>query len=201
MTWKTHAAFGLTAISAPSFIALKNKPELYGDFLALNSNVIDKFHGEPIFFIFTLMFFSWLGSFVPDLDHEGSYISKRLKLISFFTKYLKHRGSTHSFIVAGLVSFILYFSFMYFELFGLREETYIYFLAFWFGWASHLLSDMLTTSGLKHMFFPLFSTEKGKTIIPKIFTINTNSAQEFAIYLFPLICFNIFFVFYLIDIK
>lgn len=44
------------------------------------------------------------GTLLPDIDHPGSYMGKRIKFISkVANKTLGHRGGTHSLLFAGLV--------------------------------------------------------------------------------------------------
>lgn len=81
---------------------------------------------------------SVLGALVPDIDHPASTIRRRLGVgghVAFF--WLGHRGITHTLMMLAAVS-----------------AATLYFLpsnvafAFIFGYASHLLADVLTKSGV-----------------------------------------------------
>lgn len=87
---------------------------------------------------------SALGALVPDIDHPASAIRRRLGIagnVAFF--WLGHRGITHTLIMLAAVS-----------------AATLYFLppnmafAFICGYASHLLADMLTRSGVP-LVYPL----------------------------------------------
>ena len=70
-----------------------------------------------------------LGSLLPDIDHAGSIIGKK---IPFFSIFLKHRGITHSLLALVIA----------------------YLISPWLalGYGSHIGLDMLTHSGVQFMF-------------------------------------------------
>jgi len=79
------------------------------------------------------------GSLLPDIDHEKSYINKKLK----FTKVasiFKHRGIFHTIYPPALLYVLLYatpFSFI-----G---------LAVGIGYLAHLIGDSLTPAGINYL--------------------------------------------------
>lgn len=86
--------------------------------------------------IYSLLFL--LGTIFPDIDHTKSIVGKKIKLIGWA---FIHRGFFHSIFGLILISLIPY---------------YIYPLAgifFAMGYATHLLEDMLTKSGIKLFIF------------------------------------------------
>lgn len=51
-----------------------------------------------------------LGSLFPDIDHKNSYLSRKLKPVSFITsKVFKHREFTHSIVGTISISYLMYF--------------------------------------------------------------------------------------------
>ncbi len=84
-----------------------------------------------------------LGSLAPDLDEPQSLLGKKLAVIAHPIKLLfGHRGFTHSLAALGLVIVVL---------FGLFSAGYgprpSYGLAFVLGYAGHIASDWMTSSG------------------------------------------------------
>ena len=75
------------------------------------------------------------GTLLPDIDHPGSYMGKRIKFISkVANKTLGHRGGTHSLLFAGLVyAFFVWIRNLYFA-------QAAYFVPFWIlcGYLLHL---------------------------------------------------------------
>ena len=77
-----------------------------------------------------------LGGLLPDIDHTGSTLGKKIKIIG---KILKHRGITHTVYFAFLTSVILF----------LITNSYVYTLCLFGSVLSHILGDMLTAQGVE----------------------------------------------------
>jgi inner membrane protein len=77
-----------------------------------------------------------VGAVAPDIDHPGSFISRRLWPLRFLVFWLPHRGVTHSMLAVLLVAV------------GGWELSPVYGGMFAAGWLSHILADMLTPSGV-----------------------------------------------------
>jgi len=91
---------------------------------------------------------SILGSLLPDIDHPNSRIGRKLPVVSrVVNKVFGHRGFTHTLLAQLLLVLSL------FMLSGVVPRGITgYYLPFAFGlivgYASHLLLDMLTVSGI-----------------------------------------------------
>lgn len=137
MKYRTHVAGGL----ALGYIAFNNI-----DFLNINT------HDEKVLLIATGGLI--LGSLFPDIDHKGSYLSKKIKPFSFITsKILKHREYTHS--IVGWISMSLL---MYIILNLTKIDPYIitiFTISFSIGILSHILLDMPTYSGVA-LLYPFY---------------------------------------------
>lgn len=109
----------------------------------------------------------FLGSIIPDIDHSQSWIGKRFWFISFpFQKLLGHRMVTHSatgLFIASLLMFVLSGRFEF-----MSQEMV---LAFSIAYASHLLCDWNTNSGI-----PLFWPFKHRFRAP--WSFDTGSVYE-----------------------
>lgn len=82
------------------------------------------------------------GTFLPDIDHPESSFGRRVKWLSWPIYLLfGHRGITHS-LIALLLFWGLYLT---------TQNPFVFWLGF--GWASHLLGDYLTDSGIP-LFWP-----------------------------------------------
>ena len=100
-----------------------------------------------------------LGSLFPDIDHRNSYLSRKIKPISFITsKLFKHREFTHSIVGTITVSYLLYLILdrtnietMYSSMFN---------EAFTIGIISHIILDMMTVSGVV-LFYPIYKKRIG----------------------------------------
>lgn len=100
-----------------------------------------------------------LGSLFPDIDHKNSYLSRKLKPVSFITsKVFKHREFTHSIVGTISISYLMYFilsktnmEYMYKSMFS---------KAFTIGIISHIILDMMTISGVV-LFYPLYKKRVG----------------------------------------
>ena len=99
---------------------------------------------------------SIFGSLLPDIDHPSSRIGRRMPIISHAVNTaFGHRGFTHSILALLLLTYGL------FLLTGVIPEFLTgYYLPFSFGliigYASHLLLDMITVSGIP-LFYPFLN--------------------------------------------
>jgi len=187
MTYKTHqmTALGVTA----GLLNLGFEPtRLFSEsFKPLLDQYLKLGQSYPIFTLEILPFFILalvsFGALLPDLDHKDSYISKRLRPISFFVSFLTHRGPTHrvdyNIIFFGGISF------------GLFMTNYLLasYIVFWLGIGSllHIYGDMHTKSGVK-----IFGGKKGLHVLPKSLTFRTASGTEnfwLFVYFVIFICF------------
>jgi len=81
-----------------------------------------------------------IGALLPDIDHPGSRISRRLPIVGLpFQLLCGHRGFTHSLV--GLVGLLL-------TLATLRAPVWLA-MAGLFGYASHIVADMMTVNGVQ----------------------------------------------------
>lgn len=95
-----------------------------------------------------------LGSLFPDIDKHNSYLSKRVKPLSFITsKVLKHREFTHS--ILGTLTFTLLMNIIL-NSFNINAN-YVKIITFSFaiGIISHILLDMFTAAGVV-LFYPIY---------------------------------------------
>ena len=98
------------------------------------------FVGFFSFWQYAVFFFLFLlAALLPDIDHPGSMLGKKLwPLSSMLCLFFGHRGLLHSiFVPLAFLFFGWYFGFFWIG------------LAFAGGYMSHLLADMLTLSGVK----------------------------------------------------
>lgn len=160
MTWRTHVTFGL-AFTIFGFTILN---------LPFN----------PFGIIITA-----LGSLFPDLDaHESKIknlqLSKKKGLLSLIKpfevlgfvlhKTFGHRGALHSLV--GLIGFS-YLAYLINNFFGsyAPERESLFYLYFFLGFLSHLLSDMFTKSGIEI----LYPWKKNFRFLPRSIAIRSNS--------------------------
>lgn len=130
MKYRTHVTGGL----ALGYIAFNNID-------LLNINI----HDEKMLLIATGGLI--LGSLFPDIDHRGSYLSRKVKPISFITsKILKHREYTHS-IVGWISMSLLMYIILNFTTMDPKTIT-TFAIAFSIGILSHILLDIPTYSGV-----------------------------------------------------
>lgn len=88
----------------------------------------------------------------PDIDHPGSTISRRVPAAGLVSLFVKHRGFTHSLLCLALGGYIAS---------TIQTEWTILIVA---SYASHLICDMLTPSGI-----PLLWPLRGRwRLAPKI---------------------------------
>jgi len=109
-----------------------------------------------------------VGSLLPDIDEKGSYIGRKLYFVSGIFKDLgiEHRGFTHFLIIPLSLMLISYL---------VMDGGWLFWLAF--GILMHDLGDMLTKSGIKGFFYPLFE-RKRIGLLPKKFRFKTFSFAE-----------------------
>ncbi len=111
-----------------------------------------------------------LASLLPDVDHPKAAIRQKLGIaghVAFF--WLRHRGITHTLFVWGLVSVV--------ALIALPQPLA---LAISAGYASHLIADCLTLSGLP-LLMPL--SDRLIHLLPSPFRIRTGSLMESLLFL------------------
>lgn len=95
---------------------------------------------------------SMAGSLFPDLDHRGSYLSRRMKLSSMIiSNMFSHRGATHSPILLTIGTTIAY---LLSKLYYIGELSIIIATAFLLGALSHVFLDWFTKGGVP-MFMPI----------------------------------------------
>jgi membrane-bound metal-dependent hydrolase YbcI (DUF457 family) len=160
MTYKTHIAFALTA-------AIPISNYTYG----LSSL-------ESFLFLATVS----LAALAPDLDEEGSYLSKKLPIFSMTYDLfnVKHRGVTHK--AKSIVFLILLFMLINF-LENLDNTSYIdssVYLGFIFGYLFHHFGDMLTKGGINEYFEPLSGMKA--VLLPRKYRFYTASSSEFSVF-------------------
>jgi inner membrane protein len=96
---------------------------------------------------------AFLGSVLPDIDHKGSFIGRRLKPISFILHHtIGHRGLTHTPIF--VIGFSTLLAYLVMQLSGFAQTVMLFFvLGLFGGMVSHLALDLLTESGIP-LFYP-----------------------------------------------
>ncbi|PLS19714.1 hypothetical protein CVD28_04690 [Bacillus sp. M6-12] len=124
---------------------------------------------------------SVIGSILPDIDHRGSYLGRRMRIVSTpltvageVTKQVKkvtntvtgkkgststiisHRGITHTpLLLMGVVAFLLFISRTFMT--GMATDLFSYMsIGLGFGIASHIFLDCLTKGGAP-LLYPLTS--------------------------------------------
>lgn len=157
MTYKTHVAFALAATIPISNYA-------YG----LNSL-------ESFMFLGAVS----LAALAPDLDEEGSYLSKKLPIFPMFFKLfgVKHRGVTHRAIS------VVFLIFLFLIIGYLDENTRVHlplYFGFLAGWSFHLAGDMLTKGGINQFFYPFSKTKA--VLLPRRYRFYTASMNEFLVF-------------------
>ena len=90
---------------------------------------------------------------VPDIDAIGYWMGVP------YDSLFGHRGFTHSFFFAALLSFIMV-HFFYSEHKPMGRPWLMLFLFFFFATASHPILDAMTTGGLGVAFFAPFSNQR-----------------------------------------
>ena len=124
-----------------------------------------------------------IGSILPDIDEENSYISRRLTLFSvLISTIFKHRGTTH-YLLTPIILFVSAY-------FLIESDTLIKLFVFslCLGILMHDLGDMLTNGGIRGFFFPLFPNTR-IALLPSFLRFDTFSLVEYffiGLVLFPL---------------
>ena len=121
-----------------------------------------------------------IGSWLPDLDEPGSYLGRRLFLISYLLKAIgiQHRTLTHSILFAILVTLPALFI----------PELKYFFFGLGVGVILHCIGDLLTKSGLQYFFFPI---KKQIHLLPKNLRFRTGSNVEYLV-IIPFILLTLF---------
>jgi inner membrane protein len=114
-----------------------------------------------------------VGSLAPDIDHPGSTISRRVKLLALPFRLLSHRGLTHSLLGIFLVTLLI----------GALHVDLLHGAAFISGYASHLIADGMTRAGIR-LWYP---SKRRFTFVPQMLTLDTGSSFEYLIALSSLI--------------
>lgn len=98
---------------------------------------------------------SVLGSLLPDIDHRGSFIGRRAKIISTpLSMVASHRGITHTpLLLMALLSIMLFVSHSFLTGFASVLFSYLS-IGIGIGIASHILLDSLTKGGVP-LLYPL----------------------------------------------
>jgi len=111
-----------------------------------------------------------IGSWLPDIDEPGSYLGRRLQLISLILKKLgvQHRTITHSILFALVVALPALF----------YPPLKLLFIGFALGVILHCIGDLLTKSGLTYFFYPI---KKEIHLLPKKLRFRTGSKVEYFI--------------------
>lgn len=158
MTYKTHVAFSML-VSMPIAFSL----------YSTTNHQAYLFLGASAF-----------ASLVPDLDEEGSYLSRKLPIFPIIFKLfgVTHRGITHRLISVFLL-IILFLALENFNETSFDTKPLIY--GFVLGYFMHLAGDLLTKGGINQFFYP-FSKAKG-VLLPRRFRFYTNSATELFVFL------------------
>ena len=157
LTYKTHVAFALIP-------AIPIADYSYG-LLSF----------ESIAFLSALS----IGALSPDLDEEGSYLSRKIPVMPMVFKLfgVKHRAITHRLIaVVFLIS--VYYAFVLYEP-SIENVSYLFY-GFILGYLMHLFGDMLTKGGINEFFYP-FSNIRG-VLLPRNLRFFTGSSNEFKVF-------------------
>ena len=128
-----------------------------------------------------------IGSISPDLDEEGSRLSKVFPLFPMIYDVvgIKHRGVTHQLI------FVLVLAIGLFIILNLNDADFVSNVIFYglaLGYFMHLPGDMLTKGGINNFYYPL--TKSKGILLPRAFRFYTHSKEEllFLYFLYFVIC-------------
>lgn len=121
---------------------------------------------EINYYLNLIMFitFSKIGGLFPDIDHQWHAVKEKTVINFILNKLImltggKHRSwQTHSLDIALIFSLLSYFIPKIIYNKGIlnivdMELTYTIFIGFSLGWISHLVSDMLTSEGVRLLCF------------------------------------------------
>lgn len=178
MTYGTHMAFGAlcgaaTAVAAHELSAVTGKPM------------------PPAAAVLLVLFAVW-GSLFPDIDHEESYIGRRLRVISWFASRLGHRGPlTHSLMaLLGFAALVSILTLLVNQGLAVTAEALAQLLpslrlrlavpaavpvGLTIGYASHLIADSGNPHGVPWL-YPL-TTKRYRLPV----TVSTASTGEYAV--------------------
>ena len=124
-----------------------------------------------------------LGSLLPDIDEQESYIGRRVKTLSFMiSSIFSHRTFTHYLIFPVL---IFLWGFYFFE-----DALQAFFIGLAVGVLLHDLGDMLTKGGIVGFFWPFWAKNR-IALLPRPLRFYTASTQEY-IFIKLLLIGNIF---------
>ena len=121
-------------------------------------------HSDPQF---ALLSATLVGSILPDIDEPNSYAGRSNRGTSHLIKALfGHRGITHSLLGLAFISAIIYAVIYYYQL----DIQYLIF--FNIGYLSHIMTDLLTKSGVpllfpykKNLKIPIIRTGDKKEVV------------------------------------
>ncbi|RKO61839.1 metal-dependent hydrolase [Caldibacillus debilis] len=89
-----------------------------------------------------------LGGLLPDIDHPGSTLGRRARILSYpINKLAGHRGITHTLLALVLLSYLLFVISGWIPI-AWKGYGLVFFIGIIIGYASHLVLDMLTVSGI-----------------------------------------------------
>lgn len=89
-----------------------------------------------------------LGGLLPDVDHRGSYLGKKMKGVSFVVnKTMGHRGATHAPFVFGTIIAAIHIATR-----GLGTPLHPFMIGIIVGMFSHIFLDSLTIGGVPWMY-------------------------------------------------
>lgn len=108
--------------------------------------------GQGLIAVVPMIVGGYFGGLLPDIDHPGSKIGKRLYPIAWVVnKLFGHRGATHSLLALFLTSALFLMPSLLLD--GFAKFMYTQFaIGVSVGFLSHLLLDMTTKSGIPLMY-------------------------------------------------
>lgn len=156
MMGKSHVVFGVGTYLAVGqsvssiddvnnrFVSFVFDYERYIPFMI---DIIEKLQMDFLWMLFIPI--ALIGSLTPDIDHHKSLIKKNIiiKIISFPFTLLGHRTWSHSILALIGLFFVI-------TLIPNNEYLYLAWFAFIIGYASHIIGDWFTPSGVP-LLFPL----------------------------------------------
>jgi inner membrane protein len=129
-----------------------------------------------------------IGSVLPDIDEENSYIGNRFKLFSIvISSLIKHRGITH-YLITPVVMFLC----TYYLLDNSNPFVKLFLFSLCIGVLMHDLGDMLSNGGIRGFLFPLFPNTR-IALLPSFLRFDTFSLTEYVFIGLVLFPSNIYF--------
>lgn len=133
----------------------------------------EPYTADKVILVGLIILGAWLGSLIPDIDHQNSIIGQRLRGLSkIFSTLFKHRGFTHAPIIHILIFSILVSLSNKFS--GFLQMIYLaLIIGIFIGVMSHILLDFMTVSGIP-LLYPFsqkryriakFKTSKHESIV------------------------------------